>query len=251
MIEFKDIKKQIRAEGFKPYKGAYYRVVNDVLHKILLRTIPFAQEFDVQFEIIPLCAEITPMDLDPDCLYRLSDLYPPYAWAYGGKYRPTREECLHRVLDALQHQLFPMLLNANSCHGAFPALYDFLYRCEENRLQTLRMEGGQNRAKPFEWRTLWDGNLLYMALKNKDYAYALRSIKQIVEEDEFYLGKYIVERMQEGLPIPEGVLKKTPGLFDQFIWDIEHNVFDYIDIVLEYNEKRSRELLQQTLFSKG
>lgn len=190
-MDLRVIKKELRAQGFICYRNVYMRVKNDVLQSVCVRLRPFCKTYCVHFDVNPLCRGIWKRHLGLDCIFDFEkyyfDIRPWYMqkWSYARMEDPSKEECLESIYQSVFNDLLPLLSEMDSCLHGFDVLLKYLRRCEDNRLASLKADGDTDGAiHSFDERILFEGRLLYMALKNDNYEFSEKSVTALLKNSE-------------------------------------------------------------------
>ena len=178
--------------GLKKKNKAYVGVVNDVMQNFTfeeLRRGRTCRACRVEFAIIPLCLRIEKEDIPGGVysynlkLFEEGEWMQRDQWEYDPKSEESMEACAKDVIRYLTYYLLPLFERANSCETALPELINVEKLFNDNRVEFLRKNGLEDRAKPGSGFQLSNCVYYYMALKNGDFYFALKSRKALLQQN--------------------------------------------------------------------
>lgn len=180
--KFKTIKRLLYDVGFSRIGNIYCRVINDIFQCVEMRHIIARKEYQIEFGILPLCVGIT--SYSQGCVYNLSNFRPSEyttgyngGWSYAGADNLVKEDCVNSIRSYVDDFLLPLLIKAENSKRVFSEVTCALKTFEQTRLSVLHQSGTRDMARPFEQRMLLDSCLLYTALVNENYSYALNALE--------------------------------------------------------------------------
>ena len=181
----REIRKALKENNFLYGDGVYYRVINNMFQNVEIRHLRSRKEYRINFGAMPLCAGIK--DLNQGCLLELSDFYgldfpewcDGWSYLYGDNMR--KQACEEAVKYSIQRYLLPFMENCKSSNIAYVTFQKALAVQNESRLQWLRLHNMEDEAQ--KDRHYFDDTLLYLALKNCDYTFAMNAFKVRNEND--------------------------------------------------------------------
>lgn len=242
--DFRMIYEQLREMGFVCQNGIFYRIKNDVFQNIEIRHAAVNKEYRVEFGILPLCAGIK--DYHQGCLYNLVNFcnseyaYYNSGWSYVKWKKQAKEECINSICSSFWTYLVPLMTTADCCKTGFCAVTKMLRSFEETRLAGLALSGDSDRAIPFTQWCLLDSCLMYMALKNEDYDYVLKALREVLIAQEAGYERNLLSNISG-----KALQRKKRAIFDlqDRINCIERGDFDALRHRVLQNEEISKKYL--------
>jgi len=174
--------------GFKRKKQAFVRVENDVMQNFALERLRYGR-CRVEFAIIPLCLGIEKEYISGGVYSHYLKQFEPIHWTQWDtwEYDPTSEEsmdaCVKEIVRYLTNYLLPLFDRANSCKTALSELIMVENLFNNYRIESLKINGIEDRANINTWIHLDDSSKYYIALKNGDFDFALKSRKALLQQN--------------------------------------------------------------------
>jgi hypothetical protein len=244
-------KPEVLPFGFKRRKNAFVRVINDVLQNVSIETISSGWACRVDFSIIPLCLRIEKEYISweayPHYLkeFELISGTPSDSWEYDKHSEASMDACLREIMRYLTSYLLPFFERATSCETALPEVIRFEKTLNDKWLASRKSSGIEDHADPDAGLNLLDSTKYFMALKNGDYDFALRSRQALLQQ---HIDSYN-SMSERGYLTEEDRLEREEGIAElrSEIDRLEARDTGYFQRLLEENEAYSRENLRTVL----
>lgn len=226
--------------GFIRRKNVFIRVINDVcqtFHLEFSNTRDRGQACRIGFCILPLCGGLKAEEVMRGIgRYYLSRFEPGDAiefcgWQYTKKW-DCEEECIAEIIRFLTCYLIPLFQQADSCKTALGEMCNIDKRFEKNRQILLAKTGEKDMAKGASLSEVDESNY-FMALKNRDFRFALASRKAVLENA---LNNYCSSRSKEWADIVSNL--------ENEIWHLEQEDDVWRQELIKANEAQSKENLR-------
>lgn len=229
--------------GFKKRRNTYIRAVNDIIQKVYLQQSVYGGSYVIGFGMIPLCMELTKEHLTGGvyCLYYLSQLNGEWKWwTYDKNSSDSIDNSLKEVEEILIHKLIPLFIGSESCGSAFDSLCSLERKYYQKRAESAMTKRQDNCIRDYIF--MLDEYKRYMALKCKNYDYALESYKIKLQQETEALSSVLNFS-------PEEVIQRRRASIEA----IEHKIarlkakdYPYFNAMLLANEQNSKALLRRT-----
>ena len=251
-------KPEVLPFGFKRRKNAFVRVINDVMQNFSIERISSGWACRVDFAIIPLCLRI-------EKRYILGGVYSHYlkefelisgtpsdSWEYDKHSEASMDACLREIMRYVTSYLLPFFEHATNCETALPEVIRFEKILSDKCVASPKSSGIEDRysdhdsvLKMLQQHLLSDSSKYFMALKNGDYDFALRSRQALLQQ---HMDSYN-SMSERGYLTEEDRLRRERShaeLRDE-IEHLEARDTGYFQRLLEENEAYSRESLGTVL----
>ncbi|MPM81292.1 hypothetical protein SDC9_128344 [bioreactor metagenome] len=234
--------------GFKKHGNAFVRVINDVFQNFYLEklgTYSYGRECRIGFAVLPLCQKnLDERILNGVGLYYLRGFERSH-WSQADRWRyevNIIDSIIDDIMRYFKQYLIPFFERANSCETAFDALVDLEKHFNETRLMNLSSAGiNDARSEVISF----DSAKFFMALKNRNYDFALAIKKMLLQQNidalasvingGFLTEKALTER-ETNLEAIRGEIKRLEERDEKY----------FQDIILEY-EAHSKEILKSII----
>lgn len=156
----------VKPAGFERYSHGYIRIVNDVMQGFELYRSSTGRTATLRFDIIPICSSFSNFsDIGFETysvcqLIERIDLGEPYT----PRERSEIDKCIIQLKNKYVSWLHPLFQKTESCELAFP-----------NILEIERRICGKDTLRP-------NANIMYMALKAKNWGYASQQIQLLLSQ---------------------------------------------------------------------
>ena len=236
---------------FKRKNGCFVRVVNDVMQNFAIEKVMSGRACRVEFAIIPLCLRI-------EKKYILGGVYSYNLkkfelaqrtwwdqWEYDKKSEKSMDDCVEEIIRYLKTYLFPLFQCANSCKMALPELIRVEKLFNDNRKVALKRDGIEDKGGFCTELNLLDNAKYYMAIKNGDYNFALKSHKAMLKQN---LDSY--QSAQNNSFITQEVLEERKVLIEKLRMEVallEAGDLEYFQKDICENETYSRKILTSVI----
>ena len=230
---------------------AFARVVNDVKQIFVLDKIYGGRVYRVEFSVVPLCARIEKGDIWEGMNHHELRRFEPVAqrfkswdgWDCDPKSKENAEACVKEAMRFIREHLVPYFERADSCKTALKEVIELELLFDEVRKESLKLQGYEKIAEGKNVIDMLDNTKYYMALKNGDYAFALKSRKGLEQQ---HVSSFI--SVSGWLP-EESKARRLRDIEElrKEIAMIENEEWDLIQRILRENEEYSREILKGTL----
>lgn len=228
--------------GFRKQKHVFLRVTNDVFQSVEIERLRRSLKYEtirIIFSVLPLCLGIDAKRAwSGISLYELRRFEPTYNLEYDGwtycKQPETENAVRCEIQRFTEEYLLPFLESADSCINALPELIKLEHTMNQNRLADLAALGSEDHGGPNAELNLLDSSKYYMALKIKDYAFALRCANAMLQGAKRVVSQAIENGRISGREVDVERLEK------EIVWIIERKLDGFH---LAENEARTREQL--------
>ena len=234
---------------FKRKRTTFVRVVNDVMQNFVLEKLHGGRAYRVLFAVIPLCLPIEKTYISGGvysyALRRFEIVRGTMAfdrWECNPKSNECIQACIESIMQFIRVHLMPFFECANCCRTALPELINLERRFNENRKASLQLAGIRDAAKT-DGVNLFDPVKYYMALKNGDYNFALKS-RQVLERQNVYAYQ---DSMARGFLSPKSKLDRERAIqtLRKEIKYLQAGDTSYFHQLLLQNEAYSKENLRE------
>lgn len=236
--------------GFKQKKNVFARIVNDVFQSFYIEKLgrySGERECRIGFSILPLCQKLeAKWALSGVGIYYLKKFEVSH-WMEGDgwRYKISSEDisyCIDEILIYINRYLLPFFERSDSCKTALPEVIALEKLFNENRKESLRRSGMEDKAGPNAELNLLDSTKYFMALKNGDYDFALKSRQALLQQN---VDSYN-SMSERGYLMEEDRLRREKSLAElrDEIDHLEIKDIGYFQRLLEENEAYSRENLK-------
>ena len=213
---------QFKQLGFIRKQNLYIRVVNDVLQNFNLHTRN-NHYFNIEFAVLPLCMDISKFGYDIsrynlknfELFHSLSDV----DWKYDSLSISSIDECLDNISIFIDTYLIPFFQSSTNCEKALSNVLKIENLFYENRVKFMLSIGGKYDDSYVSNLNYFDSVIYFLALKAKQYPLALQCRKKQFNSQ--------IDRI---------------SCADE-IRLLEQNDFSYFNILIDTNEKNSKEYL--------
>lgn len=227
--------------GFKKRRNTFIRITNDVMQKFHLQQSIYGGSYVIGFGIIPLCIGIIKEYVADGvlCPYYLSQFNGRWAWwTYDKKSTDSIDASLREVEDILTHKLLPLFIHSESSESAFESLCSLEREYYQRAGLPIREE---QRKYIRENINMLDESKRYMALKCKNYNYALESCEMLLQQE--------IEALSSCMKsFPEDLIQRRQASIEATKREIVHlkaKDDQYFSTMLLANEHNSNALLRK------
>lgn len=244
-------KPEVLPLGFKRRKNAFVRVINDVLQNFTIEKISSGWACRVDFSIIPLCLRIEKEYISggvyPHYLkkFELISGTPSDSWEYDKHSEASMDACLREIMRYVTSYLLPFFEHATNCQTALPEVIRLEKTLNDKWLASRKSSGIEDHAGPNAGLDLLDSTKYFMALKNGDYDFALKSRQALLQQ---HMNSYN-SMSERGYLTEEDRVRREKGIAELRgeIAHLEAKDTGYFQRLLEENEAYSRESLRTVL----
>ena len=248
---FERCKTEFSHYGFKRHGNAFVRVVNDVFQNFYLEklsTYSYGKECRIGFAVLPLCQKFKDgRILNGIGLYYLrrfevAQCTQTDRWRYEAN---TIDSVIDDIMRHFKQYLIPFFKRANSCETAFDELILLEKHFNETRLASLKESNINDAAKPGSEVMISDSAKYFMALKNKNYDFALASRKMLLQQNMNAFAS-----VEQGVFLTEEALidrKKNIEVLRGEIKRLEDKDEEYFQNLIQENETFSKEIVKSII----
>ena len=161
----------VKPAGFERYSHGYIRIVNDVMQGFELYRSSTGRTATLRFDIIPICSSFSnfsDIGFETYSVCQLIDRIDP-GEPYTPRERSEIDKCIIQLKNKYVSWLHPLFQKTESCESAFP-----------NILEIERRICGKDTLRP-------NANIMYMALKAKNWGYASQQIQLLLSQRKIAL----------------------------------------------------------------
>ena len=154
----------VKPAGFERYSHGYIRIVNDVMQGFELYRSSTGRTATLRFDIIPICSSFSnfsDIGFETYSVCQLIERIDP-GEPYTPRERSEIDKCIIQLKNKYVSWLHPLFQKTESCESAFP-----------NILEIERRICGKDTLRP-------NANIMYMALKAKNWGYASQQIQLLL-----------------------------------------------------------------------
>ena len=152
--------------GFERYSHGYIRIVNDVMQGFELYRSSTWRTATLRFDIIPICSSFSnfsDIGFETYSVCQLIERIDP-GEPYTPRERSEIDKCIIQLKNKYVSWLHPLFQKTESCESAFPSI-----------LEIERRICGKDTLRP-------NANIMYMALKAKNWGYASQQIQLLLSQ---------------------------------------------------------------------
>lgn len=156
----------VKLAGFERYSHGYIRIVNDVMQGFELYRSSTGRTATLRFDIIPICSSFSnfsDIGFETYSVCQLIERIDP-GEPYTPRERSEIDKCIIQLKNKYVSWLHPLFQKTESCESAFP-----------NILEIERRICGKDTLRP-------NANIMYMALKAKNWGYASQQIQLLLSQ---------------------------------------------------------------------
>lgn len=156
----------VKPAGFERYSHGYIRIVNDVMQGFELYRSSTGRTATLRFDIIPICSSFSnfsDIGFETYSVCQLIERIDP-GEPYTPRKRSEIDKCIIQLKNKYVSWLHPLFQKTESCELAFP-----------NILEIERRICGKDTLRP-------NANIMYMALKAKNWGYASQQIQLLLSQ---------------------------------------------------------------------
>lgn len=156
----------VKPAGFERYSHGYIRIVNDVMQGFELYRSSTGRTATLRFDIIPICSSFSnfsDIGFETYSVCQLIERIDP-GEPYTPRERSEIDKCIIQLKNKYVSWLHPLFQKTESCESAFP-----------NILEIERRICGKDTLRP-------NANIMYMALKAKNWGYASQQIQLLLSQ---------------------------------------------------------------------
>lgn len=156
----------VKPAGFERYSHGYIRIVNDVMQGFELYRSSTGRTATLRFDIIPICSSFSnfsDIGFETYSVCQLIERIDP-GEPYTPRERSEIDKCIIQLKNKYVSWLHPLFQKTESCELAFP-----------NILEIERRICGKDTLRP-------NANIMYMALKAKNWGYASQQIQLLLSQ---------------------------------------------------------------------
>ena len=156
----------VKPAGFERYSHGYIRIVNDVMQGFELYRSSTGRTATLRFDIIPICSSFSnfsDIGFETYSVCQLIERIDP-GEPYTPRERSGIDKCIIQLKNKYVSWLHPLFQKTESCESAFP-----------NILEIERRICGKDTLRP-------NANIMYMALKAKNWGYASQQIQLLLSQ---------------------------------------------------------------------
>ena len=156
----------VKPAGFERYSHGYIRIVNDVMQGFELYRSSTGRTATLRFDIIPICSSFSnfsDIGFETYSVCQLIERIDP-GEPYTPRERSEIDKCIIQLKNKYVSWLHPLFQKTESCELAFP-----------NILEIERRICGKDSLRP-------NANIMYMALKAKNWGYASQQIQLLLSQ---------------------------------------------------------------------
>ena len=156
----------VKPAGFERYSHGYIRIVNDVIQGFELCRSSTGRTATLRFDIIPICSSFSnfsDIGFETYSVCQLIERIDP-GEPYTPRERSEIDKCIIQLKNKYVSWLHPLFQKTESCESAFP-----------NILEIERRICGKDTLRP-------NANIMYMALKAKNWGYASQQIQLLLSQ---------------------------------------------------------------------
>lgn len=156
----------VKPAGFERYSHGYIRIVNDVMQGFELYRSSTGRTATLRFDIIPICSSFSnfsDIGFETYSVCQLIERIDP-GEPYTPRERSEIDKCIIQLKNKYVSWLHPLFQKTESCELAFP-----------NILEIERRICGKVTLRP-------NANIMYMALKAKNWGYASQQIQLLLSQ---------------------------------------------------------------------
>ena len=161
----------VKPAGFERYSHGYIRIVNDVIQGFELCRSSTGRTATLRFDIIPICSSFSnfsDIGFETYSVCQLIERIDP-GEPYTPRERSEIDKCIIQLKNKYVSWLHPLFQKTESCESAFP-----------NILEIERRICGKDTLRP-------NANIMYMALKAKNWGYASQQIQLLLSQRKIAL----------------------------------------------------------------
>ena len=161
----------VKPAGFERYSHGYIRIVNDVMQGFELYRSSTGRTATLRFDIIPICSSFSnfsDIGFETYSVCQLIERIDP-GEPYTPRERSEIDKCIIQLKNKYVSWLHPLFQKTESCESAFP-----------NILEIERRICGKDTLRP-------NANIMYMALKAKNWGYASQQIQLLLYQRKIAL----------------------------------------------------------------
>lgn len=156
----------VKPAGFERYSHGYIRIVNDVMQGFELYRSSTGRTATLRFDIIPICSSFSnfsDIGFETYSVCQLIERIDP-GEPYTHRERSEIDKCIIQLKNKYVSWLHPLFQKTESCESAFPYI-----------LEIERRICGKDTLRP-------NANIMYMALKAKNWGYASQQIQLLLSQ---------------------------------------------------------------------
>ena len=156
----------VKPAGFERYSHGYIRIVNDVMQGFELYRSSTGRTATLRFDIIPICScfsNFYDIGFETYSVCQVIERIAP-GEPYTPRERSEIDKCIIQLKNKYVSWLYPLFQKTESCESAFP-----------NILEIERRICGKDTLRP-------NANIMYMALKAKNWGYASQQIQLLLSQ---------------------------------------------------------------------
>ena len=156
----------VKPAGFERYSHGYIRIVNDVMQGFELYRSSTGRTATLRFDIIPICSSFSnfsDIGFETYSVCQLIERIDP-GEPYTPRERSEIDKCIIQLKNKYVSWLHPLFQKTESCESAFPHI-----------LEIERRICGKDTLRP-------NANIMYMALKAKNWGYASQQIQLLLSQ---------------------------------------------------------------------
>ncbi len=236
--------KKYQQLGFSRRKTTFVRMREDILQVFTLKFPREKETCFVEFGIFPLCLP-QPIFLSEGS-YELENFSVKQygsSWKYDSGSEKSMMSCVSAMTETIDFYLIPFF---EKCHNSESALLE-LVKLEElfdyNRKKCLQLQGEEDKAEPWQERSLFDYTKFYLALKSHNWIYVNRYLNYQVDHYKTSLKSFDSPNAPKQ---PDSVKKRFLDKLIVRSEQLEHlksGDFNYFDTIVRANEKQMVEYL--------
>lgn len=249
----KRCKSEVLKYGFKQRRQVFSRIVNDVYQNFYVEKLglyPDGRGCRVGFAVLPLCQRLEAEQVSNGMGIYYLRRFEVTHWTEGDGWRYKAEStsisnCIEEIMRYLISYLLPFFERADSCETALQELINLEKLFNDNRIASLKMNGMEDKAGSDAELRLSDSAKYFMALKNGDYNFALKSRKSLEQQNTNAYNSM----SEKGYLTDEDRIRREKNLSklrDEITY-LEASDRNYFQRVIEENEAYSREALKGIL----
>ena len=244
-------KEVLSAYGFQRKGKVFVRVVQDIVQTLSYEKLPSGRKrrIRVMFSVMPLCLRIEKWYLD-GCYYRelrefeIAQGNDEYScFLYDSKSEDSMNDCVEEIVRYLKEYLIPFFEKANNSHNALRELIQVDELFHTNRITEGRLAGWKVNEELVKECNLRDNVICHLALKNENYALALRC-RQVQEKDSQHA---MENRLMYGLLTEEekSQWEKELAILHEENQRLAAGDVTYFKQILSENEAYSKKVLEE------
>lgn len=231
--------------GFAQHKAAFARVRGDVVQAFNCKRDPAGDPYcTVAFSVVPLCLP-QPVYLD-DNLYEMNHFFTnrirTYGWSFDPASNDSKVQCVEILAENVDKYVLPLFERCNNCGETLTELIQLEELFERNRLEFLRKEGREDRAKHWEGEKLFDHQKYYLALGSGNVAYAKKYLDFHIKYEKELLEHFLSPDTPRR---PAHIIESCEEPLARYLEDRERleRGIENFDEILRSNEEKMREYL--------